>query len=56
MLLKGQLDTVVGSAILVKWYLQAGEKPKSEMHFKGQDTELLDSSLLSSLIVFINSH
>lgn len=55
MLLKEQLDTAVGSAILDKRYLQAGIKPKSEMHLKRHDTELMDSSLLSSLIIFINS-
>ena len=45
MLPKGQLDTVVGSAILDKQYLQAGIKPKREMHLKRYDTELMDSSL-----------
>ena len=51
MLPKGQLDTVVGSAILDKQYLQAGMKPKREMHLKRYATELMDSSLLSSLII-----
>lgn len=49
------VNMAVGSAILDKQYPQAGMKPKREKHLKRYETELMESSLLSSLIIFIDS-
>lgn len=49
------MNMAVGSAILDKQYPQAGMKPKREKHLKRYETELMESSLLSSLIIFIDS-